>query len=91
MNATTTTNNWFILETNYDRSNPPPMADDRRTPGNKHMRALGQSGIGEQGGGLYGVMKMWPTFNHHTDYTAVMSPSEQSYMYNSTVWYDAQN
>lgn len=91
MNATATPDGWFLLETNYDRSNPVPVADDRRTPGRAHMRALGQSGIGERGNGLYSVMKMWPTFNHHTDYSAIMSCSERSYMYNSTVWYDGQN
>ena len=90
MNATATPDGWFLLETNYDQTNPVPVADDRRTPGRAHMHSLGQSGIGARGGGLYEVMKTWPTFNHHTDYSAVMSPSERSYMYNSTVWYDGQ-
>lgn len=32
---------WFRLQTNYDRWQPVPSADDRRTPGVASMRALG--------------------------------------------------
>ena len=62
---------WFILQTNYDHWETPPASDDRRTPGEKHMAALGQAGVGVKG--LTGVMTEWPTFNHHTDYTAIVS------------------
>ena len=34
---------WFILQTNYDHWETPPASDDRRTPGEKHMAALGQA------------------------------------------------
>ena len=49
---------FFRLETNYDHFNPVPEADDRRTPGNAHMRQLGRGGVGEDG--ILGVMKAWP-------------------------------
>lgn len=88
MNVSDPEDGWFRLETNYDRLKPVPVADDRRTPGRANMKKLGRSGIGARGDGLYEqVMKVWPTFNHHTDYTAIMSANEKSYTYQSTVWY----
>lgn len=73
---------WFRLQTNYDHWNPVPAADDRRTPGIEHMKAVGQAGVGiEQ---MLTVMETWPTFNHHTDYTGVYSPFNSTYI--SMVW-----
>ena len=75
---------FYRLETNYDRLEPVPTADDRRTPGNAHMDALGQAGV--DAAGMLGVMKQWPTFNHHTDYTGVFSAANN--IYNSMTWSD---
>lgn len=73
---------FFLLETNYDHWEAPPQSDDRRTPGDAHMRELGEAGVNPEG--LLGVMTKWPTFNHHTDYTAIMSAADGTY--NGHVW-----
>lgn len=62
---------WWLLETNYDHWAPPPPGDDRRDPGNRAMRALGQSGVGPAG--LYRVLSVAPVLNQNTTYTTVMS------------------
>ena len=77
-----TPSRWFALETNYDHWLPVPTADDRRTPGNAHMDTLGQAGV--DAAGMLGVMKQWPTFNHHTDYTLIANPANG--IYNGTAW-----
>lgn len=79
---------FFLLETNYDHWNPVPKADDRRTPGIAHMRTMGPGGIGDGSGLFDRVMNVWPTKNHHTDYTIIMSASEETFLYNGTVWMD---
>lgn len=77
---------WFRLETNYDRLQPVPKADDRRTPGVAHMRTLGQGGVAAQKpAGLWSVITQWPTFNHHTDYSAVMCAATGTYQ---SFWWD---
>eukprot|EP00944_MAST-04C_sp_MAST-4C-sp1_P006395 g6395.t1 len=78
---------WYRLETNYDHWNPVPKADDRRSPGQKNMNAMGQNGIGPSGEGIYkDVMVQWPTFNHHTDYTGIFSAAKG--VYSSNIWTD---
>jgi len=90
MNKTSVPSPWFLLQTNYDRWLSPPSWDDRRTPGIKHMFSLGQSSVDESG--LLSVLRQWPTFNDHTDITAVMrvssSPAHRSTDYLSLVWMD---
>jgi len=73
---------WFRLETNYDHWEPVPTADDRRTPGRLHMKALGAANVSTEG--IMQVMTAWPTYNEHTDYTAIMNPQEG--VYESGVW-----
>jgi len=73
---------WFRLETNYDHWNPVPTADDRRTPGRAHMKALGPAGVTVPA--MMKVMSTYPTYNMHTDYTCVMSPHDGTY--ESGVW-----
>mmetsp|Transcript_49864 Transcript_49864/g.131493 ORF Transcript_49864/g.131493 Transcript_49864/m.131493 type:complete len:140 (-) Transcript_49864:281-700(-) len=75
-------NGWYRLETNYDHTQPVPTADDRRTPANAAMIAMGQAGLGIEP--LRVILQTFPTFNPHTDYTGLMVP-KTSY-YNSTVW-----
>ena len=74
---------WFLTETNYDWWNPVPTADDRRTPVNANVAKLTAAGINATS--VAEVMHVWPTFNHHTDYTGVFSPSTGAY--SSVVWY----
>jgi len=81
-----TRDGWFVLQTNYDHWTRPPAWDDRQGPGEAHLRALGQAGVGAAG--LGEVLHAWPTFNNHTDITAVMGVSGGG-SYRSTVWLDA--
>ena len=80
-------NGWWRLETNYDRWQPVPAADDRRGPGNAHIEALGQDGINPTS--MYDVLVQWPTFNAHTDHTAVFVVADD--YYNTTAWYGTYN
>lgn len=90
MNKTSVPSPWFLLQTNYDRWLEPPSWDDRRTPGIQHMFSLGQSSVDESG--MLSVLQQWPTFNDHTDITAVMRVSSRHYNhstdYLSLVWMD---
>ncbi|MRB67604.1 linear amide C-N hydrolase, partial [Bacillus thuringiensis] len=45
----TRNSSWFLLETNYDHWKAPLFLDDRRTPGNRCMRKLGQKNVGFPG------------------------------------------
>lgn len=76
---------FFLLQTNYDHWEPAPSYDDRRDPGIAHVEAVGQPNIDQAT--LLKVMTTWPTFNHHTDFTIVCSPSNAS-MYQTLVWSD---
>lgn len=82
-NASKKDGSWYRLQTNYDHWNPVPKADDRRTPGYTNMNKMGQDHTNIQN--LFtDVMHVWPTFNHHTDYTVMMSAQDGTY--NSMVW-----
>ena len=87
-NKTSSNDGWYRLQTNYDHWNPVPKADDRRTPGNAHMDQMGQS-FTDLNTLFKDVVHVWPTFNHHTDYTVMMSASDNSY--ESTVWMNQGN
>jgi len=77
---------WYKLQTNYDNNQKPPVWDDRRTPGKQHLEQLGQKGLVNTKSVLE-ILKMWPTFNHHTDVTAIMSPcAMQNGVWSDGVW-----
>ena len=83
-NATSSHDGWYRLQTNYDHWNPVPKADDRRTPGYQNMDDMGQGTVSKN---LFkDVMHVWPTFNHHTDYTVMMSAGDEQY--DSMIWKD---
>lgn len=82
---TTEPDGWFRLQTNYDHWNPPPAADDRRTPGVRSMENVGRGGLSTDA--VWGVITTFPVFNGHTDYSLIAVPSEG--IYNSTVWMGA--
>ncbi|KAH9491918.1 Acid ceramidase [Bulinus truncatus] len=65
--------NWYILQTNYDHWNPPPIIDDRRTPAHKCMNQMGQKNVGFPG--LFNVLSTQPVLNKGTTYTALMKVS----------------
>jgi len=73
---------WFRLETNYDRTKPVPVADDRRTPGVANMKAMGFGNVTTEN--IMHIMSTFPTYNPHTDYTVVMNPLDG--VYQSGVW-----
>jgi len=77
---------WYRLQTNYDHWNPVPVADDRRTPGYAMMDWLGPARATLPN--LFDVMRTPPTFNAHTDYSALLDPRRG--VYNSTVWLEAK-
>eukprot|EP01001_Neometanema_parovale_P006095 NODE_2476_length_1413_cov_22.419380_g2354_i0.p1 GENE.NODE_2476_length_1413_cov_22.419380_g2354_i0~~NODE_2476_length_1413_cov_22.419380_g2354_i0.p1 ORF type:complete len:398 (-),score=99.60 NODE_2476_length_1413_cov_22.419380_g2354_i0:152-1345(-) len=85
--APETTDGWFRLQTNYDHWLPVPAADNRRDPGNANMKKMGQKGVNEAN--LLEVMKTWPTFNPHTDFTGVFCPAKS--LYTSMYWVDPTN
>jgi len=74
-------NNFWRLETNYDHWKPVPPDDDRRTPGNAAMQAMGNTAITKEA--LYNVMSTTKVYNPSTTYTTVMSAQDPS-MY--TTW-----
>ena len=61
---------------------PPPVADDRRTPGVAMMKALGAGGVNVSS--TWDVIKAFPVFNPHTDYSVVMVPATG--YYSGIVW-----
>ncbi|TKR95473.1 hypothetical protein L596_009639 [Steinernema carpocapsae] len=61
---------WFVLQTNYDQNQPPLFVDDRRTPGNKCMKILGQDNVGFEG--IYNVLSSKTNLNKLTAYTVLM-------------------
>eukprot|EP00471_Norrisiella_sphaerica_P008577 CAMPEP_0184503630 /NCGR_PEP_ID=MMETSP0113_2-20130426/52007_1 /TAXON_ID=91329 /ORGANISM="Norrisiella sphaerica, Strain BC52" /LENGTH=440 /DNA_ID=CAMNT_0026893165 /DNA_START=1434 /DNA_END=2752 /DNA_ORIENTATION=+ len=69
---------WYRVQTNYDHWNPVPKADDRRTPEIQSMEMMGQSGVGIPG--MLSVITKWPAYNHHTDYTGVFVPWNDTYV-----------
>jgi len=65
---------WYILETNYDHWEPPPWYDDRRTPANNAMKAMGRSALSFAG--LLEVLTVKPVLNLQTAYTALISADQ---------------
>lgn len=75
---------YFLLQTNYDHWESPPTFDDRRDPGIQHMEAVGQANV--NGKSLFGVLTQWPNFNHHTDFTAIISAGAGTEAYQTVIW-----
>jgi len=75
-------NGWYRLQTNYDHWNPVPVADDRRTPGNQAMQAMGAAALSTDG--MWKVISTFPVYNYHTDVSIIIVPKEG--LYNNTVW-----
>jgi len=76
--------NWFLVQTNYDRDQPDPLHDPRRIQVEKRMRERGNKNFTEQTL-LDEYMFKWPTFNIATIMSAIMVPA--SGYHNTTVWY----
>lgn len=66
------TTDWLMVQTNYDRNQPDPANDDRRTVAECLLRQLGQV-KGATHLGVYAVISSFPVHNVNTAYTAIMS------------------
>eukprot|EP01065_Artemidia_motanka_P026095 TRINITY_DN30_c0_g2_i1.p1 TRINITY_DN30_c0_g2~~TRINITY_DN30_c0_g2_i1.p1 ORF type:complete len:578 (+),score=220.66 TRINITY_DN30_c0_g2_i1:74-1735(+) len=64
---------YYILQTNYDRTGPPPGFDDRRYPGENCMDQVTQKGLTYKS--LWAVLSSNPTKNALTTFTTLMSPT----------------
>jgi len=88
INATTwlqeSDNDWFIVQTNYERQTGDPYYDDRRGSAEKRLITAGQAGASEKV--LFDkVLSQYPNLNSGTIFTAIFSPENESY--NTTMWY----
>jgi len=62
---------WFLVETNYDHWKQPPWFDNRVTPANDAMNAMGQKDISYEN--LFNVLSVKPVFNLQTAVTILTS------------------
>jgi len=68
---------WYEVETNYDHWEPPPWFDNRITPANNAMNAMGRNNLSLNG--MFGVLSVKPVLNIQTTYTILACPAEGSY------------
>ena len=61
---------FWVGITNYDLEHRPLPADDRATPMTDNLNAL--EGLDFDDKQVWGILETWPTFNAHTDITAVI-------------------
>ena len=74
---------WFLVQTNYDRDQPDPEKDQRRTPIELKLAERGNEDFSEQV--LMETMSAWPTFNIATIFTDILVP--RTGYSNTTIWY----
>lgn len=74
--SSNSSDNWYLLQTNYDHWKTPPFWDDRRTPGVTCLEKFGQKEIGFPS--LYNVLSTRPVFNKLTTYTTLMQVNSGS-------------
>jgi hypothetical protein len=75
---------WFLVQTNYDRDVPDPASDYRRVPAEKRMREIGKNAMDLEA--LYNhVMILEPNKRNETITSSVMCPRTGTF--NTTVWY----
>ena len=67
-------NGWFLVETNYDHWEDPPVSDDRRNPAIQAMNKMGQANMSTTN--LFDVLSTHPVLNDGTIYTVVMSAAK---------------
>lgn len=77
-------NEWFIVQTNYDRGVPDPSTDERRIPAENRMRGIGRSDINMERM-MNEVLSVAPNRNKETISSSVMSA--QSGDFNTTLWF----
>lgn len=78
------TDQWFLVQTNYDRDVPDPASDYRRVPAENRMKEIGRKSMDDEA--LYNhVMILSPNKRDETITSAVMCPKTGTF--NTTVWY----
>jgi len=65
---------WFEVQTNYDHWEQPPWFDNRVTPADDGMNAMGRSNLTLQG--MFEVLSIKPVFNLQTTYTILACPAD---------------
>jgi len=68
---------WFEVETNYDHWNQPPWFDNRVTPADNGMNALGQADVTLEG--MLSVLSTKPVLNLQTTYSILACPADSYY------------
>ncbi|CAM9887622.1 unnamed protein product, partial [Ectocarpus fasciculatus] len=68
---------FWVGITNYDLEHHPLPADDRATPMTENLNALEGQQFGDDE--IWGILETWPTFNMHTDITAVIDVASGAY------------
>jgi len=76
-------NDWFIVQTNFDRNYPDPAWDHRRVPVENRLKHFGHSITYQNIFDLF--MSKEPSFNSRTIYTTIQS-AEDGY-FNTTIYY----
>jgi hypothetical protein len=78
---------FWVGITNYDLEYHPLPADDRATPMTDNLNAL--EGKQFDSKEVWEILETWPTFNGHTDITAVVDVASGSF--DVVVWFDHKN
>jgi len=74
---------WYFVQTNYDRDLPDPASDYRRVPAEIRMKAITREGINAQSM-FDGVLNLVPNMRPSTILTSIMSA--QTGYFNTTIW-----
>ena len=78
---------FWVGITNYDLEHRPLPADDRATPMTNNLNALEGQAFDDKK--VWEILETWPTFNAHTDITAVVDVASGDF--NVVVWFDHKN
>lgn len=78
---------FWVGITNYDLDKRPLPADDRATPMTDNLNALEGKPFNDKE--VWDILQTWPTFNAHTDITAVVDVA--SGKFDVVVWFDHKN
>eukprot|EP01114_Cavostelium_apophysatum_P004329 TRINITY_DN1453_c0_g1_i1.p1 TRINITY_DN1453_c0_g1~~TRINITY_DN1453_c0_g1_i1.p1 ORF type:complete len:495 (-),score=141.68 TRINITY_DN1453_c0_g1_i1:82-1533(-) len=68
---------WFEVQTNYDHWEQPPWFDNRVTPANNAMNAMGRANLTLDG--MFEVLTVKPVLNLQTTYTILACPADGTY------------
>ncbi|KAA0158305.1 hypothetical protein FNF27_07807 [Cafeteria roenbergensis] len=64
-----------LVQTNYDRWEPDPPSDPRRTAAERLLRSMAPE-VGSSSVGAFAAVSAYPVFNEDTAYTAIMCPND---------------